>query len=246
MERPWRKVAIPDHVWDAFEAMAQDMGNERDALISQALFTFARQNGYLQPSRAAVEEPESAPEPAASAPPQVAAALAEQEQADAVDDYDGDPFAEVAPETLPKQREREGRLFMADVGGASPMPLVEPTDPERHDRATRVRPPDGRRAAPGGAELVLLGEDGSQRHVTKDRFVIGRGKHCDLVINSSKVSREHAHILREGDSHYIEDLDSSNGTWFDKARIRRRKIEDGDEYFICNERLKCQLLPPAA
>jgi hypothetical protein len=204
MERPLRKVAIPDHVWDAYEVMARDMGNEREALISQALFTFARQNGYLAPSRTS---------------------FAEEEQ--------GDPFAEVPHEAgHTKQR------------GAAPLQLVDPTDPEQHERATRVRPPDGADSPPGLLDLVLLGDDGSERRVTKDRFVIGRGKHCDLVINSSKVSREHAHIVREGDAHFIEDLDSSNGTWFDKARIQRRKIEDGDEYFICNERLKCQLSPP--
>jgi hypothetical protein len=216
MERPWRKVAIPDHVWDAFEAMARDMGNERDALISQALFTFARQNGYLQPSRPPGAEPSDEP----------------------------DPFSVQHDELAPRQRERESRLPLAQAG-AAPLQLVEPTDPEQDERETRVRPPDGVSLSPGAAELVLLSDDGTERRVTKDRFVIGRGKHCDLVVNSSKVSREHAHILREGDSHYIEDLDSSNGTWFDKARIRRRKIEDGDEYFICNERLKCQLLPPA-
>jgi hypothetical protein len=218
MERPWRKVTIPDHVWEAFEAMARDMGNERDALISQALFTFARQNGYLEPSRTSLAEP-------------------------AVDSPD--PFADLDSEgPAPKHRERDSRLSVSEMGGPSPLQLVDPTDPEQHERATRVRPPDGANLLPGTAELTLLGDDGSQRKVTKDRFVIGRGKHCDLVINSTKVSREHAHIVREGDSYYIEDLDSSNGTWFDKARIRRRKIEDGDEYFICNERLKCQLLPP--
>jgi hypothetical protein len=218
MERPWRKVVVPDHVWDAFEAMAQDMGNERDALISQALFTFARQNGYLKASRSGSAEP-AAEEP--------------------------DPFAGLVPaDTAPKQRDRSPRSTSSRSDGPAPMPLVETTDPEQHDRATRVRPPDGAHSPPGSAELVLLADDGSQLRVAKDRFVIGRGKHCDLVINSSKVSREHAHIVHEDDGHYIEDLDSSNGTWFDKARIRRRKIEDGDEYFICNERLKCQLLPP--
>ena len=37
---------------------------------------------------------------------------------------------------------------------------------------------------------------------------------------------------------FIEDLGSSNGTWFNKQRIKRRKIEDGDEYFICSEKVK--------
>ena len=52
------------------------------------------------------------------------------------------------------------------------------------------------------------------------------------------MSREHAAIVREGDDFYLQDLDSSNGTWFNKQRIKRRKIEDGDEYFICSEKVK--------
>ena len=47
---PVRKVAIPDHLWDAFEEMARQMGSERDGLINQALFMFARLNGFLEVS----------------------------------------------------------------------------------------------------------------------------------------------------------------------------------------------------
>jgi len=87
---------------------------------------------------------------------------------------------------------------------------------------------------------VLLAADGEEiGRVQKDRFLIGRGKHCDLVINSGKVSREHAAIVREGDAWFIEDLGSSNGTWFDKRRLSRRQIQDGDEYYVCAEKLTC-------
>jgi pSer/pThr/pTyr-binding forkhead associated (FHA) protein len=89
--------------------------------------------------------------------------------------------------------------------------------------------------------LTLHGEHGPLARVERDRFVIGRGRHCDLVIDSAKVSREHAVIRREVDGWWIEDLGSSNGTWIDRSRVDRRRIADGDEYFICAERIRCVL-----
>jgi hypothetical protein len=89
--------------------------------------------------------------------------------------------------------------------------------------------------------LRLMGQAGLLATVTADRFVVGRGRHCDLVIDSAKVSREHAVIQREPDGWWIEDLGSSNGTWFHRARIERRRIEDGDEYLISAEKIRCLL-----
>ena len=108
--------------------------------------------------------------------------------------------------------------------------------PEEAGGATSLDPSND--GSPGPA-LVLLAEGRELDRVAKDRFLIGRGKHCDLIINSGKVSREHAAITREGQAWFIEDLGSSNGTWFDAHRITRRQIHDGDEYFISSEKLGC-------
>lgn len=113
---------------------------------------------------------------------------------------------------------------------------------ERLERDIARPPPVPEPAAPAvGATLRLRREDGSLVEVEQDRFVIGRGGHCDLVMESGKVSREHAAIVREEDGWYIEDLGSSNGTWHRRERIVRRRIGDGDEYFLCSERFTCVL-----
>jgi hypothetical protein len=109
------------------------------------------------------------------------------------------------------------------------------------DIAGSERTPTGEAEPVEPGTLYVVGEGGEIDKVGKDRFLIGRGKHCDLVVDSGKVSREHAAIVREADGWYLEDLGSANGTWFQRARIDRRKIENGDEYFICSEKIRCVL-----
>jgi pSer/pThr/pTyr-binding forkhead associated (FHA) protein len=84
---------------------------------------------------------------------------------------------------------------------------------------------------PGQALHVQL-EQGEPVRITRERFIMGRGSHCDLVVKSAKVSREHAAVVREGAEYFIEDLRSSNGTWFQDSRINRRHVSDGDEYLL--------------
>ena len=91
----------------------------------------------------------------------------------------------------------------------------------------------------GARQLYVITERGGLQPVQKDRFLIGRGKHCDLVIDDSRISREHAAIVREDGQFWIEDLGSSNGTYFDRQRIGRRRIADGEEYFVCAEKVRC-------
>jgi hypothetical protein len=202
-----RTLLIPDHLWQVFEQMAAEMGSDRDGLVNQALFAFARRNGYLVPG----------------------AIGAAQQAQDAL----------LEPGTLDgrvAKRPRRSGLAAARL------------DQEPRGQDTRGRAPAARRPGDGepgatdtgkGKTLVLLADGREIDRIVKSRFVIGRGKHCDLVIQSGKVSREHAAILREGDVWFIEDLGSSNGTWCNQRRITRRQIREGDEYFISAERLSC-------
>jgi pSer/pThr/pTyr-binding forkhead associated (FHA) protein len=112
---------------------------------------------------------------------------------------------------------------------------------ERLERDIAARPPPVPGPAPRTGALRLVREDGTVLEVGKDRYLIGRGAHCDLLIDSVKISREHAAIVREADGWWIEDLGSSNGTWFRGERISRRALADGDEYFLCAEKLRCDL-----
>ena len=56
----------------------------------------------------------------------------------------------------------------------------------------------------------------------------GRSDEADVQIDSTKVSREHAQILREERRYLIRDLQSTNGTFVNGARIDQTELQPGD------------------
>jgi hypothetical protein len=217
--RPARKVQVADHIWEAFDEMASQMGSDRDALINQAMFMFARLNGFLDAA---------APRPAAGAPPQLKPVQPSASQAPHPSPDEDPVRRKVQERVLETAAELERMIKSKNQAGS---PVLQPPEPVAE---VEVEPP----AEVSGPALYMMLEGGELDRIAKERFIIGRGKHCDFVINSGKVSREHAVIVRDGSEFFIEDLGSSNGTWFNKQRIKRRKVEDGDEYFICSEKVK--------
>lgn len=58
---------------------------------------------------------------------------------------------------------------------------------------------------------------------------IGRDTNNTVVINDAEVSRKHARILLQGESHVLEDLGSTNGTFVDGQRLMGpHALRDGD------------------
>ena len=86
-------------------------------------------------------------------------------------------------------------------------------------------------SAPQG---ILLYQGAEQfPDIRLDRAVvrIGHGRDTDVQVNRDTVSQMHARILREGDSYYIEDLNSTNGTFVNDELLaykekRQLKVND--------------------
>ena len=54
----------------------------------------------------------------------------------------------------------------------------------------------------------------------------------DLVLEDDTISRLHARICKEGEMVYLEDLNSTNGTFKNGLRLQpyeKRRLEEGDE-----------------
>src|SRR5512136_1533813 len=65
----------------------------------------------------------------------------------------------------------------------------------------------------------LTDPTGQQHNLNQPTIVIGRTVEAQIVIASKRVSREHARIRRDGRRWFLEDLNSTNGTFFNDERV---------------------------
>jgi diguanylate cyclase (GGDEF)-like protein len=105
----------------------------------------------------------------------------------------------------------------------------------------------------GGVKLpslvILQGQPlGLTVHLQQERTVIGRGSKADVMLMDEVSSRLHAEIIRfdagpDCSEYYINDLDSTNGTYLNGARVRSEQLlQDGDKIKIGNSLMKFALL----
>ena len=96
----------------------------------------------------------------------------------------------------------------------------------------------GYQPAQQNAQLNVVYQ-GEKVPITKDRFVIGRGKQSsDLTLKDPNVSRQHAMIEFQNGVYFMVDMGSTNGVEFNGQRIARKQIAEGDTFRICDHDLR--------
>lgn len=76
--------------------------------------------------------------------------------------------------------------------------------------------------------IRIKGVEGYTRTaLSKDRMVLGRASDTDIPIKHASISREHAAFTKDGDTWFVEDLGSSNGSYLGKDKLTgKTKLEE--------------------
>jgi pSer/pThr/pTyr-binding forkhead associated (FHA) protein len=73
-------------------------------------------------------------------------------------------------------------------------------------------------------EIIRGPFTGALFHIARPVAAIGRGEHSDVRIRDESVSTTHATLLRKGDTWYVVDLRSVNGTFVDGYRVAGERV----------------------
>jgi hypothetical protein len=87
---------------------------------------------------------------------------------------------------------------------------------------------DGRAMLVGGGRRTVL---------SGSRFVIGRSRDADLMLDDPNVSRRHAELRRDEGGWTVADLASTNGVKVNGRRVAEHRLSPGDEITVGLEKL---------
>ncbi len=74
--------------------------------------------------------------------------------------------------------------------------------------------------------------------ITKDKTTLGRRPYNDMVIDNLAVSGEHAVLQMAGNDVFIEDLNSTNGTYINGKAIKKQLLAHNDTVEIGKYKIK--------
>jgi diguanylate cyclase (GGDEF)-like protein len=146
---------------------------------------------------------------------------------------------------------RKRGTVVAKSGGVPPIfsglacGLVHLEDVPRDSEQTRVtrlkvEPSSDKPSRVGDACVVVIygPELGRRVQLGMAPFQIGRSTRNDLSLDQESVSRHHARITFDGAAYWLQDLNSTNGTFINDDTIAEQQLNDGDQIRIGRSILK--------
>jgi predicted Zn finger-like uncharacterized protein len=90
---------------------------------------------------------------------------------------------------------------------------------------------------------IVAGPDAGATHtIKKPRVVVGR-EGADIALQDAEISRHHCVVEVREDYVNLRDLDSTNGTFFEKERVRAAMLGQGAEFRIGETTLRLTFEP---
>src|SRR6187402_818709 len=263
-----RSFQCREALWQKFEQMARELECSVDYLINDSMKQYARQRGYgatgsggqsIPPPLVTASPPSSrpgAPTPPPP-PPLVVPPPPPVTSAPPLPPPVGGSRAAPPPAPPPPPG---GVRPPARRTGPNPVPPPPPLNATAQRKAPpplapsrSIPPPPGGAPKPAApppipvpvsapsqpSGTLSITYQGEVFQVTKDRFIIGRGKQTsDLTIKDPNVSRQHAMIEFLTGQYYIVDMGSTNGVEYNGQRVQRKVISDGDTFKVCDHELR--------
>ncbi len=252
-----RTFQCRDMLWETFEQMARELECSVDYLINESMKQYARQRHYGQrtPYPRSAEQGSgggnsfpSAPPPPMPPPPSLRGGLGSGRSSGGLPPPPARSSGLPAPP--PPRGGLQSGMGMPSGRGSSGMPSPRTQPPGNQPRSAPPPIPSRGGSLPpmggsynGGlatqsASLSIIYQ-GEKVPITKDRFVIGRGKQSsDLTLKDPNVSRQHAMIEYQNGVYFMVDMGSTNGVEYNGQRIARKQIAEGDVFRICDHDLR--------
>jgi pSer/pThr/pTyr-binding forkhead associated (FHA) protein len=93
--------------------------------------------------------------------------------------------------------------------------------------------------------LSLDGQVMAEYNMNKERYTIGRLPDNDIRIDNPAVSGHHSLIINILNDSFLEDLNSTNGTYVNGVRVTRRALKNGDLVTLGKTEFRFTINPPA-
>ena len=89
-------------------------------------------------------------------------------------------------------------------------------------------------------ELICVDKVLPHRNLTFEMLpvVIGRSASADIQLHDQFASRMHCEVFRMGDTLYVRDLDSGNGTYVNSNRVDESFLNPGDRLSVGSSTFK--------